>query len=80
MGGKFFVSHAAVSYVVYLHWEGVLLFVLGVIKTKLGNPGPVILHLLLNTLIYNYSLLLPPIPTSWTFRFFTVISMIFHVD
>ena len=80
MGEGFFVLYIAASYALYSHWEGFILFVLGVIKHKSGNPGPVILHLLLNTLIYNYSLLLPPNINNLNTPFFTVISMIYNVD
>ena len=81
MRGKgVFVLFIDASYVFYMHLEGFVLFILGVIKHKSGNPGPVILHILLNTLIYNYSLLLPPISIIWTLRLLTVISMIYNID
>ena len=55
--------HFTASYAIYWDRGGEDLFVLGVVKPKSGKPEHVMLHLLLNTLIYNNSTLLPPIPT-----------------
>ena len=61
MGEGFFVLYIAASYALYSHWEGFILFILGVNKHKSGNPGPVILNLTIEYAYLNYYLLFTPI-------------------
>jgi len=63
-GKKYFCCIFTASYVIYWDLPEILLFVLGVINPQSTNPGPVMLHIILNTPINNYSLLLPSILTS----------------
>ena len=78
-GKRLFCCIFTASYAIYWDCLGNVLFVLGVIDPQSPNPGPVMLLLLLITLIYNYSQLLPQIPISWAFSFFTDFSKILHV-